>query len=240
MLGVRAYHVDAFTWAHVARGGPAHERFMARSLDERWVHADPVEMAEWFVDISRERMQMVVDDLAAVPCDTLTIVEGPQLLPELLPAGVRAVCLVATEAFRVRALGDRPLLPVADPRRARQNRLLRDLVLEQRIRWTARQRGLSVIEVDGTRGVEDVARAVEQALPPFTPARDVRAVRRWENEVVARQLELWLLSGEGPPEPPIYEYACECGRVGCCARVGLGLDAFRERLAAEDRVLAHA
>jgi hypothetical protein len=56
---------------------------------------------------------------------------------------------------------------------------------------------------------------------------------------VARQLGLWVASGEGPETPPAFPYACECGEVGCCLTLELALERF-ETLVEEGWVDAHA
>jgi hypothetical protein len=202
---------------------------MALTLDERWVTADPAQMAEWFVDISRERLAMIYDDLDVLPAIPLTLVEGSQLLPELLPDGVKAVFLLSTAEFQAQAIGDRPFdLPMSDPARALWNRLHRDWLLAERIRRGAVERGLHVIEVDGSRDANRVAQDVESELPRIEPARDLATVRRWENAAVAHQLRLWLASGEGPAVVREYPFACECGRPGCCDTVELAVSRFDE------------
>jgi len=241
-FGLRAYHIDSFTWVHARRRSPAQEQFMARSLDERWVEAEVAHMAEWFIEISRERLAMVWDDLAELPAVPPVIVEGPQILPELLPAGSTAVFLFSTADFRRRAICERPFtLPVSDPDRARENRLERDVLLAGRIRVEAERQGHTVIDVIESTDADAVAEIVAQMIPQHAPLglRELAAVRRWENEAVANQLRLWLASGEGPHALPAYPFACECGRLGCCDRVELSVDAFAE-LTARGETVQHS
>ena len=213
---------------------------MALTLDERWVTAEPPQMVAWFVEISRERMAMIADDLGSLPPEPLTLVEGPQLLPELLPDGASAVFLLSTADFRRRAIGERSFtLPVNDPNRALQNRLERDRLLAERVRVGAAERGLRVIEVDGSQDVDGAAREIEPDLPQVEPARDVAAIRRWENMAAARQIRLWVASGEGPAVAPEFPFACECGRVGCCEVVELAVPRFDAHVESGDNVVGH-
>ncbi len=137
-------------WVHTRRPSPALEAFMALSLDERWVEASPDQMVEWFVAISRDRMAMILDDLAGLPDEPPTVIEGPQVLPELLPPGSSAVFLIPTPEFRREALAQRPLtIPVSDPIRAHENRLERDRILTRRLHESAQEAGFPVVIVDG-------------------------------------------------------------------------------------------
>ena len=214
---------------------------MALTLHERWVTAQPSTMVEWFVEISRERIAMITHDLGALCDEPVTLVEGPQLLPELLPDGARAIFLLAAEAFRRDAIGRRPFtLSVADLERAQRNRLERDRLLAEHIRAGAADRRLRVIEVDGSRTIEEVARDVGAELGSCEPAPDVTAVRRSENAARARQIRLGVASGEGPEVAPLEPFGCECGRLGCCEIVELAVDRFDARVAAGEAVLAHA
>ncbi|MCP9485121.1 MAG: hypothetical protein MSC30_04625 [Gaiellaceae bacterium MAG52_C11] len=240
-LGVRAYHIDSFTWVHAARRTPAQERFLARSLDERWVDAEPAQMVDWFVEISRERLALVEEDLAKLPAQPPVLVEGPQVLPELLPASAAAVFLFSTAEFRRRAIGTRPFtLPVSDPERARENRLARDTLLAERIRAAAALRGDRVIDIEPAGDADAVAEIVAAQIPehPLLGEAERAAVRRWENDATATQLRLWLASGEGPRELTSYPFACECGRLGCSDRVELAVEAFTELAARDGRVLS--
>jgi hypothetical protein len=215
---------------------------MAMSLDERWVAPDPAEMAEWFVDISRERMAMIAEDLDALPDEPLTIVEGPQLFPELLPERACSVFLASTDRFRVETgLATRPFgMPVSDPEAAQRNRVARDRLLSERIRLSAAASCSRVIEVDGSKTADEIAAEVEELLPSHQPASDVRSVRRWENAAVARQLRLWVESGEGPAVARPFPYACECGETGCCLTLELPLERFDALVAEGGWVGAHA
>jgi hypothetical protein len=142
----------------------------------------------------------VLDDLAALPDSPAAIVEGPFVLPELVPPGAQSVFLAPSEEQirRVRAeRGSRPV--IAD----------RDVLLARRIGGLPVDRPLAdMIDVVASRfSLDGLPRDVDRP-----------AIRRFENDVLARQLELWPGYG-GWPVP----FACECDTPGCGETVELSL-----------------
>ena len=69
--------------------GCRRTEFGSLSMDERWLHATPAQMLDWFVTNSRHRFRLVLEDLAALPASPLAIVEGPQLFPTSVAAVLR-------------------------------------------------------------------------------------------------------------------------------------------------------
>jgi hypothetical protein len=123
-------------------------------------------------------------------------------------------------------------MPSSDPERALANRLVKDRLYADRVAGLARERGFTVIDVDGTRSPEEIRKQVEGEFAAFLDASeplDLPGVRRWENEKIARNVRAWVASGDhrvsGEVTAP---FACECGELGCCRRVELTLDAFDE------------
>jgi hypothetical protein len=108
---------------------------------------------------------MTVEDLLVLPTDPPVLVEGPGLFPEcvapLLTDRRRAIWLLPTEGFKRAspARRDKPSIrhETSDPERATTNWLARDLLLGEHIRREAERRGLPLLEVDGTRSVEETA-----------------------------------------------------------------------------------
>lgn len=217
--GLRAFHVDAFWYAHDARLGEPE-----LSADERWLVPTPAEQAAAFLHRSRRALALVLEDLVALPAEPGIVVEGPQIVPDGLPAGARAVFLVPTADFQRRILEQRPM-PSSDPALALRNRLVKDRLYADRIAALARSCGFATIAVDGTR---DIVAEVERALGPFPPpSGDLAAARRWENEAVGANLRAWWASDEGAGvTAPRFPFVCECGCIGCGERVELGLDEF--------------
>ncbi len=191
---LQLYTIDHRTWEHFHRlGGPEPD----------WSRT-PEQLADDFVAGSHRRWPLILDDLAALPSSPAAIVEGPFVLPELVPPGAQAVYLVPSEEQirRVRAeRGSRPV--VAD----------RDVLLAARIPGLPVDRPLAdMIEVVAARfSLDGLPRAVDRP-----------AIRRFENDVLARQLELW------PGYRPEWQvpFACECDTPGCSDVVELTLGEY--------------
>lgn len=230
--GLRLLPVDAFWYEHAERANET-----APSPDVQWLEWTPRTQAADFERISRLMLGYVLEDLRSLPEQPAVLVEGPQVVPDLLPADARAVFLIPTPEFQHAVLEARPM-PSSDPAQALANRLVKDRLYADRVAALARARGFTVLEVDGNRAPDEIAAEVEAELGDVLAASepvDLPAVRRWENEKIARNVRAWVASGdhriEGEPEAP---FACECGRLGCCERVSLPLSAF-----AGGAVLAH-
>jgi hypothetical protein len=180
--GLRVFPLDAFWYSHAARL-PEREP----DPDEQWLGHTPAEQAAEFEAVTRRRWPLVLSDVAALPAYPPVLVEGPQVVPDLVPAGDTAVFLVATARFQRSVLEKRPLPPTDDPRRALDNRIDKDRLFAERVVELAQRRGFPVIAIDGTRPLEAIVAAVEDAVPGVRAQNresgDVRAARRWENAV---------------------------------------------------------
>ncbi len=168
----------------------------------------------------------VLEDVPKLPDQPLVLVEGPQILADLLPEDAHAVFLIPTPEFQRSVLAPRPM-PSSDPERALAARLVKDRLYAERVAALARERGSPVIEVDGSQGPDAIFQQV-QSLFGRTLSRnhptDLAAVRRWENENTLRNVRSWVGSGEHPSAAGLaLPLACECGRIGCSARVSLTL-----------------
>jgi hypothetical protein len=195
-FGLQVYHVDARTWVHQERM-PATE-FASLTMDERWVHADVERMLGWFVNHSRHRFRLVLEDLRALPHEPACIVEGPQLFPTSVSAVLRSadqalfLVPVASEMEgRLRARG--PMEGTSDGARARKNAVARDLLIAKTFEREARELRLTAIPVD--RPLEAM---IEVAAAYFTPiverlprGGDLAAVRAFEDEVRQTQIRLY-------------------------------------------------
>ena len=227
--GLCRYHIDEFWYAHDAVLG---ERPLLP--DEQWVITSPAAQGEAFYESSARRLKLVLDDLNALPEEPPVVVEGPQVLPDLLPSSAYALFLVPTSQFQKAILRQRPLPPTTDPERALANRVEKDRLFGERIADHAIRRGFEVIVVDGSRSPSDILGDAEQRLATAPALRErrldgtnFRAVRRWENEALATNLRSWINSIhviEGPL--PLWPFACECGDHRCADIVELTLDEF--------------
>ncbi|HEY2183289.1 MAG TPA: hypothetical protein VGH18_03890 [Gaiellaceae bacterium] len=223
--GLRRFAIDSFWYAHDARW--ARPR---KSPDEQWLETPPEVQAAEFEETSRRMMRYALDDLAALP-DVSTVVEGPQILPDLVPAGDQAVFLDPTPAWQRTVLAPRPM-PSSDPERALAARLVKDRLYADRVASLAREHGFPVLEMDGSR---DLVAEAESLLEIPEGSADLQAIRRWENEAAAANIREWLNSPEAPRKHHGYPFACECGRRGCGETVRLTIEEFD----AVPQVLAH-
>jgi hypothetical protein len=224
--GLRRFSIDSFWYAYDDRWAQPR-----KSPDEQWLETPPELQAAEFEETSRRMMRFALDDLGGLP-DAPTVVEGPQILPDLVPDGDQAVFLDPTPDWQREVLLPRPM-PSSDPDRALANRLLKDRLYADRVAALARERGFPVLAMDGTR---DLVAEVESLLDVPEGASDLGAVRRWENEVAAANIRAWLASPEAPGEQLGYPFACECGRRGCGETLLLTIEEFD----ASSRVLGHS
>jgi hypothetical protein len=155
---------------------PHRAAFLAMTLDERWVLRPPRDMADETIGSFRERFEMVIEDLLAMPESPPVIADGFGLLPELVHPVIasprQAIFLLPTPAFRALALerrGRGSADETSDVQLARANRLGRDELLTDHIRLSAARLGLATVDVDGSRGlhhiVADVTKHFGQCLP---------------------------------------------------------------------------
>jgi len=200
---LQLYNVDHRTYDHAERLG-GHTPDWSRT---------PEQLADDFVASARRRWPLVLEDLSALPPSPAVIAEGPFLLPELVPEGAQAVFRDPTEA-RIRATrAERGSLPViAD----------RDVLLATRIPGLPVDRPLAEM-------TELVA--ARFSLDGLPRDADRSAIRRFENDVLARQLRLWPGYG-GWPVP----FACECETPSCGETVELTLAEYDAASAAGDRL----
>jgi hypothetical protein len=238
---LQLYLVDHRVWVHEPRM-PVTE-FGSLSLEERWVTAAPERMLEWFVTTSRHRFRLVLEDVRALPPSPAAIVEGPQLFPTSVAAVLSSpdqalFLLPEPAAQRERLLARGPMPNVSDGSKARRNATERDLLITARYEREARDLRLPVLRVNGPLDdvVEQAADLVGPVVERLPRAGDLASVRRFENDVLARQVRLYgesLLPTvlEDRPLP----FACECGAPGCAADIDLTLHEFEAISVAGDR-----
>jgi hypothetical protein len=104
--------------------------------------------------------------LEEIPCSPRVLVEGADLLPELLE-GIdvpprRAIWIVPTPEFQLSNYRRRDwvapyLKDCVDPERALENWMRRDVLFAEHVRREAAARGGTVIVVDGSRTVTEIA-----------------------------------------------------------------------------------
>ena len=224
---LRLYSFDAYNFAHAPRLPPE-----TRTLDEIWVEMTPEELADWFEEKSRERFPLVLADLLAFEDEAPVLVDGPQLLPELVaPLAAspdHVLYVVAPRAVQeqlVRARGSGVSGRVRDPERSRLNRLGRDEELVRRLRTTAAVHGFSVVDVDD---VAETLPAIQRHFEPLlaewiaAPHGDVSRRRRDENDARMFQWRAFTDTMEAEPGGKL-DFACECDTPGCTLVAPRGL-----------------
>lgn len=157
---------------------PHRAAFLAMSLDERWVLPTPREMADNALGSFRDRFEMVIEDLLAMPRDRGIVADGfgfvPELVAPVIASNHQAIWLLPTAAFRDVALtrrGSTTIEGTSDAARARANRLARDDLLTEHVRQKAVTLGLATIDVDGSRGLAEVIDEVERHFSPLLSMR---------------------------------------------------------------------
>jgi hypothetical protein len=177
-----SYHVDEYEVEHAgrcdARRHPSMAAWNERTLDETWVDLPVEDLVEATLAYSRERIELIADDLETLSARGGVVAEGFQLTPEvvepLIDGPRQAVWLLPTHRFRRQMLLSKPQAwatpnRTSDPERAQAHRIRRDGLLVERLREQASVRGLRVIEVDGRRPLLEVQTVVEKHLEPYLP-----------------------------------------------------------------------
>lgn len=180
--GLQAYHYDRYDrfepGGHWARVDPARHPHMhasvGRSRDDTWVHMTPERLTAAWLRSTPERFSLTLEDLQALPPTPPIVAEGYGFLPEfvapLLPTPAQAIWLVPTEEFK-RASYERrgkaaSFSDTSDPTRACHNHIGRDLLIAAHVRQSAQALGLTVVEIDGARPLDQVVALVEAHIAP--------------------------------------------------------------------------
>jgi hypothetical protein len=184
--GLTAYHYDfhdarAHNDRRIARRVALGEPTAEPHPDAVWVDPAPGEMAARTLAGFPARFEWALDDLRALVSGRPILAEGWGLRPELVAPVVdsprRMIVMVPTQEFRRHQLRVLPRAAafghrVSAPALAQHNRLERDrLVAEDAVR-RARDLGIRVLEVDGTRDVDAVADLVADHFSPYLPPRE--------------------------------------------------------------------
>src|ERR1041385_5868650 len=244
-LDLQVYPVDGHGYDLERRLG----RVRRQSHDDLWLKPAPEELAERFVAASAEKMPLILDDLRAMGGGPLVLAEGPQLFPDLVAAHVASpehgVWLVPNQEFQEWALRRRGGMssPPSDAQRALRNRLARDSILNSLIRDQAVERGLTVLEVDRARSLDEMTEAVAAyfgaliaAGPRALDGAERRRIRRAENLVASAQITAWRADA-GLPEAPRFPFVCECANLGCRETVLLSADEYGRAVEDPSRAL---
>jgi 2-phosphoglycerate kinase len=167
--GVQVYNCDERYDAHLGRASAGKQPVMfeaaAKTWDEVWMRPVAVLVARE-LEFYREEFGMVVDDLLRMSIAGPLLAEGTSLLPEcvapLLARPEQAIWVVPAEDFQREKYARREwvsdiLAQCRQPEEAWENWMGRDAAFASAVADDARERGLQVMEVDGSRSVQDNA-----------------------------------------------------------------------------------
>ncbi|MEM9514454.1 MAG: hypothetical protein AAGA42_06310 [Actinomycetota bacterium] len=181
--GAILYDTDDAMSRHIGRldeqSAPQLHRFLAMTMDERWVERSAAEMLESFHWFAGEGFDLVVEDLVAQSQHGAVVAEGFRLLPTmvapLLDDVGDAVWLLPTPEFRRIAFENRRSLwtiagKTTDPQRALDNLLERDRLFTDRVRGETAALGLTAIEVDVGDTEDEIYALVAERLRPSATA----------------------------------------------------------------------
>jgi 2-phosphoglycerate kinase len=173
--GLTLYDFDRHEPAHVERRMteaslyPAYTSFRALTMDQRWLSRPADEMAAQVIALWTERFRLVVDDVRALPVTSPVVAEGSGLFPDCVQPVIddanQAIWLVPTPAFcrTVRLERDAgAFVDTSNPVQALDNVIERDNMLAAYVKRRAVDLGLTVVEVDGTTPLDEMAAMVEQ------------------------------------------------------------------------------
>lgn len=173
------------------------------------------------MSLHRERGQMVIDDLRALPRAPLVVAEGSTVPASVISGGLadetRAIWLMPTAEFQRAQLVELP------PGARTLYSSLRDVVEEE-----TREHGAPVLTIDGTLGIDEVTAAVEELFagavsegPRAETLSERQALLRGANEAGVEQVRAYHRRpwAEGDPESVVRPFLCECGRTDCAESV---------------------
>ncbi len=148
----------------------AYEELTALGTCQRLARP-PAWQAERELAFYREQFDFLLEELAALPADPPAVVEGADLLPDLLRRiGVpmdHAVWMVPTPQFQLRHYATREWVPAylqgcPDPAQAFQNWMRRDALFAGHVTELAASVGGRVLVVDGLESLKDAVGTVER------------------------------------------------------------------------------
>lgn len=169
--GLRVYHCDRHEAEHVARGRPDRHPTLAASpaldIDEAWLLPSPERLAATSGQFHRERFELIIEDLLAMPSDRPILAEGYGLLPECVVPVIaetrRALWLISRPDF-LTAMRDKRGMTIpaltSDPARAHSQIIARDILMAAALRQSVTSRGLTFFDVDGSVSLAEMTALV--------------------------------------------------------------------------------
>lgn len=186
------YHFDRHEPAHFVRANPdQHPALFAAhpvrmTPDERWVQQPVARMVRQTIASWTERCGMAVEDLRAMPTQPMIVAEGPGFFPECIAPLIvhprQAIWLVPTEPFKRASAARRDKLAArfetSDPECAQRNWYARDLAFVAHVSQGVEEYGLTLLTVDGSRSLAEMAALVEAHFAPLLRTSNSAIVER--------------------------------------------------------------
>lgn len=154
-------------------GQPTMHKWITSPWNELWMQPLDVLVRE-AISAYREHFHLVVEDLLSLPGSEPTLAEGTCLLPDcvygMLSNEQQAIWIVPTEEFQRKLYPHRGswvqeiLRQCAEPERAFQNWMDRDVEFARWVVQTAGELGLRVVQVDGRHTIAENAQIAAEHL----------------------------------------------------------------------------
>lgn len=184
---LKVYDLD---WHHMhehgRRPGGVPPGWNDLSMDDRWLHPSPQELAYRDLASWTRRFTFVTEDLLALPTDRRIVAEGPSAFPWSVARVIRsprqAIFLMPTRELRIAVLarrhrdspGERFDARTSDPERGARNRLDRDDLMAERIVASCEELGLRYVRLHLDRDLDETVALLEEQFRPHLPsARNV-------------------------------------------------------------------
>ena len=173
------YHGDKHWrehWSHIIpQKQPAMCKWDAMTMDERWVNRSVEDLLQHTLEITRERLPFIFADLQKLSADSIVIAEWFGFLPDaimpLLTNPAKALWMFPTPEFKQAAVEKRGKAhfhdDTANPAKAWDNHLKRDLHLADLARKQAGKHNATVLINDGTQSLESILINVEAQFSSF-------------------------------------------------------------------------
>jgi hypothetical protein len=182
------------------------------------------------MSLHRERGHMVIDDVRGLPAAPIIVAEGSTVPASVVGDGI---------ADRTRALWLLPTPGFLRAQRAGHEAGARALysLLREVIEQEAQENGAPMLPVDGSRGVDEMTKVVEERFaaaiaegPCADTLEERRALLREANEAVVEQVRGYFARpwAQGDPEQVVRSFLCECGETRCSETVSVTVEVAAE------------
>jgi 2-phosphoglycerate kinase len=175
------YHGDKTWREHWARvqvtQQPAMHLWDKMTMDERWLARTVEDLTEQTRQIMIEHLQFMIDDFLKMPKESKIIAEWFGFLPDcivpLLTSPHQALWMIPNKDFKQASLEKRDKAnfhrDTANPAKAWENHLARDLKLAEIMQEQAEEHQMHIIINDGNHSPEAVLALAERHFAPLLP-----------------------------------------------------------------------